>query len=75
MEDKKLKPCPHCGGAAYLNANFSYKIKRYFVFAKCDICGATGKAITSIEDPAVSEWENTACITASEAWNMRIYEK
>ncbi len=59
---------------AYLNANYSYKTRSYFVFVKCDICGATGKTTTSQEDPAAEEWNNDACNRAIEAWNLRAYE-
>lgn len=66
-----IKTCPHCGGTACLNANYSYKTRTYFVFVKCDICGAQGKITTSQEDPAADEWNNAACNTALEAWNLR----
>ena len=67
----KIKPCPHCGGVAYLNANYSYKISRYFVFVKCDVCGAQGKVTACKESPDESDWNNTACRNAVDAWNMR----
>lgn len=69
-----IKPCPHCGGTALLNANYSYKTRSYFVFVKCEICGATGKTTTSQEEPAAAGWNNPACNTAIEGWNMRTYE-
>jgi transcription elongation factor Elf1 len=65
--------CPHCGGSSYLHANYSHKIKNggYFVFVKCDICGAQGKAYTCVQDPVADEWDNQACRDAVAAWNMR----
>ena len=65
------KPCPHCGGDAFLTANYSQRVRRYFVYVKCDICGAQGKAYTSAEDPAEQEWNNEACYSAITAGNMR----
>lgn len=66
-----ISTCPHCGGEAYLAANYSYKIRKYFVFCKCDICGAQGKSYTSEEDPAAENWDNQPCRDAIKAWNMR----
>lgn len=70
-----IKTCPHCGGTACLNANYSYKIKLHFVFVKCDICGAQGKTYTSTEAPQDKEWNNSACVDAVCAWNMRYKEE
>ena len=67
----KIKTCPHCGGTACLNSNYSYKTRTYFVFVKCDICGAQGKAYNSPEEPAALEWNNQPCTDAINAWNMR----
>lgn len=66
-----IKSCPHCGGAAWLNSNYSYKCRTYFVFVKCDICGAQGKAYNSKEEPAAADWDNQPCKDAIAAWNMR----
>ena len=52
MED--IKTCPHCGGMSWLNSNYSFKSRKYFVFVKCDICGAQGKIYLSPENPARS---------------------
>lgn len=71
MDDEQLKRCPHCGGSAYLHANYSYKTRGYFVFVKCDVCGATGKAYTSPDNPAASDWANQTCDDAAAAWNLR----
>ena len=69
-----LKGCPHCGGLAVLASNYSYKARSYFVFVKCDICGAQGKIYNSDTEPAADEWHNTACNAAVAAWNMRASE-
>jgi hypothetical protein len=71
MDTTHILPCPHCAGTACIHANYSYKIRRYFVFVKCDICGAQGKIFTSEEEPAAEDWNNAACIDAVNAWNMR----
>ena len=70
-----IKTCPHCGGSACLNSNYSYKTRSHFVFVKCDICGAQGKIYNSPEDPETEGWNNTACNDAVKAWNMRTGEK
>lgn len=67
----KINICPHCGGTACLNANYSYKTRSYFTFVKCDICGAQGKAYSSEEEPAAAGWDNEPCRAAISAWNMR----
>lgn len=68
---ENIKACPHCGGSACLTANYSYKIRKFFVFVKCDICGSQGKIYNSAEDPASESWNNQACKDALNAWNMR----
>lgn len=67
----KIKACPHCGGTAFLNANYSYKTRSYFTYVKCDICGAQGKIYNSEEEPAAAGWDNQPCRDAIAAWNMR----
>lgn len=68
---EKVKYCPHCGGDARLTANYSHKVKRWFIAVKCNLCGATGKYYTQVEDPEVKEWETDACYSAVQAWNRR----
>ena len=70
-EPEPLKPCPHCGGPAGLFANYSYRTRGYFVFVKCDICGAQGRICRSENDPQLENWESEACNKAAAAWNMR----
>lgn len=71
----QIKPCPHCGGPACLNSNYSYKIRSYFVFVKCDICGSQGKIYNSPYNPVEAEWNTGACNDAVMAWNMRYNER
>ena len=66
-----IKTCPHCGGSACLNYNYSYRIRRYFVFVKCNICGAQAKVFTDEKNPEESGWTDEACLDAVKAWNMR----
>jgi len=70
-----IKACPHCGATACLTSNYSYKTRTYFVFVKCDICGAQGKIYNSKEEPAAANWDNTACNDAINAWNLRTPER
>lgn len=66
-----IKTCPHCGGTACLTTYYNNKAQAYFVFVKCDICGAQGKLYSCEENPVMTNWENTACTDAENAWNMR----
>lgn len=75
MENEKLKPCPHCGGAASLAANYSYRHRTFFVFVKCDVCGAQGKLYSSEDTPEATEWKSRPCDDAAAAWNMRTDER
>ena len=76
MSEQHLKSCPHCGGAAYLEQNYSYKARSYFVFVKCSICGAQGKIFNSEQEPAAAEWQTgLAMNAAAAAWNMRTAEQ
>lgn len=68
---EQIKPCPFCGGDAYLNSRYISKWKRYMVFVKCDICGGQGKVYSSWEPPAETDWNNDACYSALNAWNRR----
>lgn len=71
MSHTALKACPHCGGAAYMEQNYSRKARSYFVYVKCSICGSQGKIFNSDEPPAENEWSLPACNGAAAAWNMR----
>lgn len=70
-----IKTCPHCGGSATLNANYSYKLRSYLVFVKCEICGAQGKLYRSEKDPETDNWESFPCNSAIDAWNMRAEDR
>lgn len=74
MTEDTIKNCPHCGAEATLHANYSYKTRSYFVMVKCNMCGSQGKIYNSNEDPESVDWNNTACIDALKAWNMRYKE-
>lgn len=67
----RIRGCPHCGGNSSLTQNYSYKCKGYFVFVKCDICGAQGKIYNSDTEPAEDNWQSQCCKDAVAAWNMR----
>ena len=66
-----IKRCPHCGSPSDLNSRYSYKTKRYFVFVRCEMCGAQGKIYNSEQNPEEQQWDNDACHNAIKAWNMR----
>lgn len=67
----KIKQCPYCNGTADLYFNYSPKCRVFFVYVRCEICGSTGKAFKSQDEPADVEWKNDACESAIRAWNMR----
>lgn len=69
---KNIKECPFCGGIAYLNSNYSYKIRKYFIFVKCEVCGAQGKIVTDNTAPAEDNWKNAKCEQAITCWNNRV---
>lgn len=71
MKKDVIETCPHCGGEARLTANYSPKTKLWFINVKCQICGATGKYYTQVEDPEGKEWKTDACYNALQAWNKR----
>lgn len=71
LEAEGIRPCPHCGGVAWLTQNYNRRAKTYFVLVKCDVCGAQGKIYNSQEEPAATGWDNEACMSAIRAWNMR----
>lgn len=70
-----IKPCPHCGGAAYLNSNYSPRLKSYMVYVRCDVCGAQGRIYNDDTEPAAQDWQTEAAYSAVEAWNLRTYHE
>lgn len=73
-DDKIFKPCPFCGAddeLIRLRANWNKRSKEWFVFVKCEMCHAQGRAFNSSEDPVESDWNNAACNGAIKAWNKR----
>lgn len=68
----ELKHCPFCGnGPATLYSTYSYKTRKYFIWAECDLCGARSKAVASSDDPVETKWEDFFCRKVAAAWNMR----
>ena len=73
-----MKPCPFCGsGNALLNQSYSWTKKKWFVYVRCELCGAQSKIYLSPEEPAETDYSNDACKAAIGAWNTRAssYEK
>lgn len=71
----KIKTCPHCGGSASLLSNYNTARNTYYVFVRCDVCGAQGRLYYSKEDPRTADGEVYPCRGAVSAWNMRQKEK
>ena len=68
----KLKPCPFCGGDAYLNQRYNSRGRVNMIFAQCDFCGSRGRIFSSYTDAAEDNWQNDACVKATNAWNKRV---
>lgn len=66
-----MKKCPHCGGRARAQSNYSQTANGYFIFIRCTVCGSQGKTCFSYTDPADDEQDNEALSNAISAWNMR----
>lgn len=66
-----IKRCPHCGGDGFLEWNYSNRSRSWFVYVKCDICGAQGKIYNSPQEP---DEASPAARSAIVAWNMRYKE-
>ena len=71
MNGTTIMPCPHCGGVSALCSSYSNRRRIYFVFVKCEICGAQGKTFADDVDPYENEWSDMPCENAIAAWNMR----
>lgn len=69
----KIKPCPHCGGRSILNQRWNYKGSKYFVFVRCEVCGAQGKSYPAYESIYEDDYDENADELAINAWNMRVY--
>ena len=65
----EMKNCPFCGGESDVNWNWNWKIKRFFVYVKCDTCGAQGKTVSCTDD----DLEYTKDL-AIRLWNRRTKE-
>lgn len=69
-----IKECPFCGGEAELHANYNWKLKLWFVYVQCEVCGSRGKSFTNIrylEPDDDGFWETKKAVCAVEAWNRR----
>ena len=71
MAESTLKPCPFCGGQAWLVRTYSPRYDCFFVFGRCELCHAQGKAYTSSEAEEDVFWSGEAPEKAARAWNMR----
>lgn len=67
----KIKDCPHCNGGGSLRQSYNRKEAVFFVYVRCDKCGAVGSKYICDEEPAATNWNNQACKDAIAAWNMR----
>lgn len=68
----ELKECPFCGGEAVLQARGTRNGEGYTIFAKCTVCGCSGKAFFTYDDPDDTNWDDWACRNAVMVWNRRI---
>lgn len=61
--ETELKPCPFCGGEAWVIPQPTYRGNTYQYFATCTICG--------VEMPRTARTESEAI----ERWNRRVPER
>ena len=68
-----LKRCPHCGGRAQMEVHYIKSRDQYYVYVKCEVCGAQGTLCKTVIDPLNDEG---GCFNfAAAAWNMRTNEE
>lgn len=75
MGKLEIKRCPHCNGSSELRVNYNEKTNLYFVFVKCDVCGAQSPYTSSYVDPEAHDWNTSSCKKVVEAWNLRYHER
>lgn len=75
MAETYIKPCPHCGGTGCLIGQYSYKLKSYMIFVRCDVCGAQGRIYNTDDEKDIENWNSDAAYCAISAWNLRTYHK
>lgn len=68
----KLKKCPFCGEDAYIVANYSDRVRQYYVSVKCEFCGSQARGTRCSYDPAKKNFDDEASMRAIRAWNMRV---
>lgn len=73
----KLKPCPFCGGKAYLEDNHRAFIKSEttkVAFVRCTVCNARSGRV-ELSDYGKTSHSGEANKKVIEAWNRRATEK
>lgn len=72
-KDRRLLPCPFCGGEAYMNKRGS----RFgpICFVKCEVCGAQTRAKSIEESVESDDWNDAQMFTVESLWNNRFHEK
>lgn len=68
---EELKPCPHCGGKAYLERDHRAFINAQSArvsFVRCTVCNARSGRFMHKPENTTAE----ACQKAIEAWNKRV---
>lgn len=62
-----LKPCPFCGGEAYIKKTPDYGSEKPRLFATCCVCGVETPPIARNRKEAIAAWNRRA--TDEEAQN------
>lgn len=70
--DDELKSCPFCGGEASLYSRGTRNGMGYMIYAKCEVCGCSGRAFFTYDDPDETDWNDLACKQATLVWNRRV---
>ena len=72
-----LTECPFCGSDNVLfyeskNRSRYYKYGNgYFVYVKCDTCGAQSRSVWAHEQPSENNWDISATRDVAMLWNAR----
>lgn len=75
ISDRKIKPCPFCGGEPSLYRNYNRRQGCWFVTVRCDLCNAQSGGIyhSDAMDEMTDEefWNLDPCHRAIDKWNRR----
>lgn len=75
VENYELKPCPFCGGTATFFVKKSKNKTLWYIYVKCDFCGAQSKTMFTETDPKPLNFQTWDCSAAIDFWNNRVKDR